>query len=89
MGIIGIILSLSGIVCVAIGVFMLGVAALNLVRPDPKKHSFTANITVADATDLIKALSSAPQWLAAILVGDIQIWIGLFLLQNGKLPFTS
>jgi len=38
-----------------------------------------AAVNVADLAKLIEAIVKIPQWLLAILAGDLQIWLGYWL----------
>jgi hypothetical protein len=43
-----------------------------------------AAINLADLTKLIEAIIKIPQWLLAILAGDLQIWLGYRVVTGAR-----
>jgi hypothetical protein len=91
---VGWALIVGGVVLTIVGIVILILAVVQLIRqmcghPATAGHvTFAANMTginVADLTKLIEAIIKIPQWLLAILAGDLQIWFGYWLATGSRL----
>ncbi len=83
---IGLMLAVAGCVTIVLGIVILAAAAAKLVAGILPKRAGTSEegvaINLPDVTKLIEALVKLPQWLLAILVGDVQVWLGTRLMAN-------
>jgi CBS-domain-containing membrane protein len=93
MGIIGWLLTASGLVLVAVGIAILTLGAIQLWRQMFKPAAAAAQartlagpaVNLADLTKLIEAIIKIPQWLLAVLAGDAQIYLGYWLVTGNRL----
>jgi hypothetical protein len=90
---VGILLILSGLLLNLIGIFILALGAIQLLRQMGVRARAGAappaapGVNLNDLTKLIEAIIKIPQWLLAVLAGDLQIWLG-FLIDKRNL-FSS
>jgi hypothetical protein len=89
MTFVGVILIISGIFLVICGVVILALGAIQLIRQMFKSPGAAggvappiAGVSLADLTKLIEAIIKMPQWLLAIVAGDVQIWLGLLMNEH-------
>jgi hypothetical protein len=89
MSFTGLILISSGVVLVVGGVTILVLAVVQLVVQ--MRHSSTkagaaapAAVDLGALAKLIEAIIKMPQWLLALLAGDVQIWLG-YLVEGRNL----
>jgi hypothetical protein len=69
-------LAISGAVAVLAGTAILAAAAIQALRP----LRTTTEAVAVDADGMAKVLemlSKLPQWLLAILAGDLQLWLAM------------
>jgi len=74
----------SGLLLVFIGFIILALGAIQLIRQMGlgANRAGTAappaapGVNLGDLAKLIEAIIKIPQWLLAVLVGDVQIWLG-------------
>jgi hypothetical protein len=76
------ILIIFGILTVFAGVVLIMVAALTALHvymrgPKPSNTDFAAGV---DWAKILEALSKLPQWMLAIIAGNVQILVGYWLL---------
>ena len=77
----GLFLVLAGISIIALGVVQLlrqmglGTRAGAAGAAPPS----APGVSLSDLTKLIEAIIKMPQWLLAILAGDLQIWLGYLI----------
>ena len=84
---IGWALVIGGLILIATGIAILILGGIQLWRqmfrpPSGTAHTLTAGafpVNLADLTKLIEAIIKMPQWLLAILAGDVQIYLGYWL----------
>jgi hypothetical protein len=83
---IGIALAFSGLVIILVGVVILTVAAVKLVKEafakPPQAGVEAPAINLPDVSKLMETLVKLPQWLLAILAGDLQVWLGTRLMSG-------
>ncbi|MES0175383.1 hypothetical protein [Mesorhizobium sp. M0006] len=89
MSLVGFVLILSGVVLIACGIVILALAAFQLLRQIFSAPGVAGGVAppvpgvnLADLTKLIEAIVKMPQWLLAIVAGDVQIWLGFLI--DGK-----
>lgn len=93
---VGWVLIIGGLLLVAAGIVILALGAIQLFRqmflaPTPKAVSPAGGgagasaVNLADLAKLIEAIIKMPQWLLALLAGDVQIWIGYWLATGTRL----
>jgi hypothetical protein len=85
MWFIGLVLVISGLASIAVGISILGLSALQLWRqifPARPARAAAAGVGADDLAKLIEAIVKIPQWLLAILAGDLQIWLGIRLMSG-------
>ncbi len=86
---VGFILIVSGVILVFGGVLILVLAAIALLRQMCATRAKVGvappipGVNLADLAKLIEAIVKMPQWLLAVLAGDIQIWLG-YLVDGHK-----
>ncbi len=94
MGAVGWILILNGLLLLALGFWILLLAALQLTRqmfrsltpaPTFAGPPGASPINLADLAKLIEAIIKMPQWLLALFAGDIQIYLGHWLATGSRL----
>jgi len=87
---VGFLLIFGGLALVFVGLAILTLGAIQLFRQMWLKTTGGATapaapgVNLADLAKLIEAIIKIPQWLLAILAGDVQIWLG-YLVDNHKL----
>ena len=87
---VGIILIVSGLLLILVGIVILALGAIQLLRQMGVRASPGAappaapGVNLNDLTKLIEAIIKIPQWLLAVLAGDLQIWLG-YLVDNRNL----
>ena len=90
MSTIGIVLIISGFLLILVGVVILALGAVQLWRQMGVRAKTGAaapaapGVNLGDLTKLIEAIIKIPQWLLAVLAGDLQIWLG-FLVDKRNL----
>jgi len=81
---VGFLLIISGMLLVLVGIVILALGAFQLFRQMGigRRGGGTAaapaapGVNLEDVTKLIEAIIKIPQWLLAVLAGDLQIWLG-------------
>ncbi len=87
---VGFLLICSGLALVFVGLAILALGAIQLFRQMWLKTTGGAGapaapgVNLADLAKLIEAIIKMPQWLLAILAGDVEICLG-YLVDNHKL----
>lgn len=91
---VGWVLVLGGIFLSLVGTVILVLGAIQLYRQmfkPPEAKTAPAGgaaagpaINLADLTKLIEAVIKMPQWLLAILAGDLQIYLGYWLATGSR-----
>jgi hypothetical protein len=85
---VGFLLILSGLLLVLVGIVILGLGAVQLLRQMGIFRRGAAGgaalpaapgVNLGDLTKLIEAIIKMPQWLLAVLAGDLQIWLGYLI----------
>ena len=93
MSTVGWIVVISGLLLVILGIAILLLGAVQLYRqifqralaPAGGGAPAAAGVNLADLAKLIEAIIKMPQWLLALLAGDIQIWFGYWLATGTRL----
>jgi hypothetical protein len=85
---VGNLLIISGLLLILVGIVILVLGAVQLLR-QMRVHAGAAappapGVNLNDLTKLIEAIIKIPQWLLAVLAGDLQIWLG-YLVDNRNL----
>jgi len=81
----GLVLTIAGIAILALGTVQLW---RQMFRPTAVAGAAAPpvpGVNLADLTKLIEAIIKMPQWLLAILAGDVQIWFGYWLATGSRL----
>jgi hypothetical protein len=79
---IGFLLIITGLILILAGISILVLGAVQLLRQMGLRGRAGAappaapGVNLNDLTKLIEAIIKIPQWLLAILAGDLQIWLG-------------
>lgn len=84
---VGWALVIGGLILIATGIAILILGGIQLWRQMFKPLGDTAHtlaagvlpVNLADLTKLIEAIIKMPQWLLAILAGDVEIYLGYWL----------
>jgi hypothetical protein len=90
MSTIAILLIISGFLLILVGVVILALGAVQLWRQMGVRARAGAaapaapGVNLGDLTKLIEATIKIPQWLLAVLAGDLQLWLG-FLVDKRNL----
>ena len=88
MSTIAILLIISGFLLILVGVVILALGAVQLWRQMGVRAGAAApaapGVNLGDLTKLIEAIIKIPQWLLAVLAGDLQLWLG-FLVDKRNL----
>jgi len=88
MSTIAILLIISGFLLILVGVVILALGAVQLWRQMGVRARAAApaapGVNLGDLTKLIEAIIKIPQWLLAVLAGDLQLWLG-FLVDKRNL----
>jgi hypothetical protein len=88
---VGWLLIVSGLVLIGLGIWILMLGAVQLLRqmfPGPPAKAGAPSapaINLSDLAKLIEAIIKIPQWLLALLAGDLQIWLGYWLATGARL----
>jgi hypothetical protein len=79
---LGILLVITGLILILTGISILALGVVQLLRQMGLRVQAGAappaapGVNLNDLTKLIEAIIKMPQWLLAILAGDLQIWLG-------------
>jgi hypothetical protein len=79
---VGFLFIITGLFLILAGVFILVLGVVQLLRQMGVRARGAAGppaapgVNLNDLTKLIEAIIKMPQWLLAILAGDLQIWLG-------------
>jgi hypothetical protein len=85
---IALLLIVGGLLLVLVGIFILVLGAIQLHRQmgigraaggSGAAAPAAPGVNLQDLTKLIEAIIKIPQWLLAILAGDLQIWLGFLV----------
>jgi hypothetical protein len=74
-------LAASGMAAVLAGTAILAAAAIHALRP----VRTTTEVVAVDAdgvAEVLEMLSKLPQWLLALLAGDLQLWLAIRVLAG-------
>ena len=94
---VGWALVFGGLILIAAGIAILILGGFQLLRqmfwpPGGTAHTLAERafpVNLADLTKLIEAIIKMPQWLLAILAGDVQIYLGYWLATGHSLVLAG
>jgi hypothetical protein len=82
---VGFILIISGLLLILAGISIIILGLVQLLRQMGLRAragaapSSAPGVNLNELTKLIEAIIKMPQWLLAILAGDLQIWLGYLI----------
>jgi hypothetical protein len=82
---VGFLLIISGLFLILAGISIIALGFVQLLRQMGLRSRAGAappsapGVNLNDLTKLIEAIIKMPQWLLAILAGDLQIWLGYLI----------